>query len=403
MLTDSSVFLLQKKNALKGGDNDIFLKQIFGKLRWPKHLRELKKDLKKVLTKKTLASVESLSKEESRLLDHIREQTDRLNLNNVTRTNAYLEMYEQYPELQWAFLGHMVSRNGGWNMTDLQGDQLSRLMNETKRNQFFDFLERGNWLIFQDVFPQFLIYDASKKRQRNLFHLLPYLNVSRFMEVIWNFFWKEQDRYTLAMALVVNEQSYIEKRIVQNRKYKDQVLHTIEFVVQDVLSFNHILFPFHKYTEKAHLMGLTLHHFSSLHERILLGKRLYELLFHPKGFGKSIFHWAMMHPHTGSRKDYWPEVFNDVNEGIPGVALTRRLKQCRLKDGAKKIYSPRLVYAWEDVTHGPAERGDWFQDWRVLVYLQRSDEFIRGEIEGEYCETLEKLELAAVTKKAIFN
>lgn len=36
--------------------------------------------------------------------------------------------------------------------------------------------------------------------------------------------------------------------------------------------------------------------------------------------------WAMKHPHTGSRKDYWPHVFNNVNEGIPGFAYQLRLK-----------------------------------------------------------------------------
>lgn len=350
-----------------------------------------------------MSEVERLSQEDRHLLKQIKEQTNKLNLNNVTRTRAYLEMYERYPELQWAFLGHMVSRNGGWNMTDLQGDQLTRLMNETKRKQFFLFLERGNWLIFQDVFPQLLIYEASKKRKRNLFHLLPHFGVSRFMEVMWNYFWKTNDRYTLTMALIVNEQNYLEKRIIQNKKYKEQVLYTLEFVVQDLLSFNHILFPFHHYAKKATVIGLTIHQFASLHDRIILGKRLYELLFHPKSNGKAIFHWAMMHPHTGSRKDYWPEIFNDVNEGIPSVALSRRLKYCRLKDGAMKIYSPRLEYAWEHVTHNPAEQGDWFHDWRVLFYLWRNEEVIDGEIEGEYCETLEKLELAAVAKKAIFN
>lgn len=45
----------------------------------------------------------------------------------------------------------MVSRNGGWNMTDLKGELLSHLLSESEQNDFFQFLERGNWLIFQDV------------------------------------------------------------------------------------------------------------------------------------------------------------------------------------------------------------------------------------------------------------
>ena len=66
----------------------------------------------------------------------------------------------------------MVSRNGGWNMTDLKGGLLSRLLTKKEVESFFTFLERGNWLIFQDAYPQFLVYEESKKRGKNLFYLL---------------------------------------------------------------------------------------------------------------------------------------------------------------------------------------------------------------------------------------
>ena len=53
-------------------------------------------------------------------------------MNNITRTKAYFDIYQKYPEIHWAFLGHMVSRNGGWNMTDLKGDFLTRLLTKKK-------------------------------------------------------------------------------------------------------------------------------------------------------------------------------------------------------------------------------------------------------------------------------
>ena len=59
-------------------------------------------------------------------------------------------------------------------------------------------------------------------------------------------FWKKRDCYLLAIALIINEQSYLEKRIIQNPLYKEKVFNTLEFVLQDLLSFNHILFPFRK-------------------------------------------------------------------------------------------------------------------------------------------------------------
>ncbi|MGR5913912.1 DUF2515 family protein [Bacillus pacificus] len=54
----------------------------------------------------------------------------------------------------------MVSRNGGWNMTDLKGIYIRNCY--LRRSIYFlFFLERSNWLIFQDVYPQFLLYEQS--------------------------------------------------------------------------------------------------------------------------------------------------------------------------------------------------------------------------------------------------
>lgn len=339
-----------------------------------------------------------LSKEEKGLIERIKSDTTEHNLNNVTRTLAYFDVYQQHPEIHWAFLGHMVSRNGGWNMTDLKGDLLTRLLTKKERNAYFTFLERGNWLIFQDAYPQFLLYSESLKRNKPLFYLLPYLNISTFMETIWNYFWRKQDTHILTIALVINEQNYLEKRVIQNPIYQKDVLDTLEFKLQDHLSFNHILFPY----RKKSLAGQTLHQFQSLHERILLGKRLYAVLFQKKDLLDQFVKWAKTHHHTGSRKDYWPHIFNNINEGIPGFPYQLRLSSCKLRWGAKRIYSPDLMSAWKNVHHQDAEKGDWFSDWQVADYLSVLNETkINGEIEYEYCKTIERLELAALAKKVI--
>jgi hypothetical protein len=336
-----------------------------------------------------------LTNEESDLLERIKSDTREHNLNNVTRTKAYFGFYQKHPEIHWAFLGHMVSRNGGWNMTDLKGDLLTRLLTKKERNAYFTFLERGNWLIFQDAYPQFLLYSESLKRGKPLFYLLPYLNISSFMETIWNYFWMKPDTYILTIALIINEQNYLEKRVIQNPNYQKDVLNTLEFKLQDLFSFNHILFPY----RKKSLAGQTLHQFQSLHERILLGKRLYAVLFQKLN---QFVDWANVQPHTGSRKDYWPHIFNNVNEGIPGFPYQLRLNACKLRWGARKIYSPDLSSAWKNVHHQDAEKGDWFSDWQIADYLSELNETqITGEIEYEYCKTLERLELAALAKKVI--
>ena len=134
-----------------------------------------------------------LTKEEQLIINKIKIQTEQLNKNNVTRTRAYYQFYIQYPEIHWALLGHMVSRNGGWNMTDLKGIYI-REFYQRKINSYFFFLER-NWLIFQDVYPQFLLYEQSVKRSQKLFHLLPHLNVSTFMETMERFLENRQQKH----------------------------------------------------------------------------------------------------------------------------------------------------------------------------------------------------------------
>lgn len=327
-------------------------------------------------------------------------QTSILNKNNITRTKAYLDFYNSHPEIHWAFLGHMVSRNAGWNMTDLRGDLLSGLMTESEKLAFFSFLERGNWLIFQDAFPQFLLYEESLKRKKSLFHLLPFFQISTFMETIWNHFLRHHDRYILTMALIINEQSYLENRVVKNSVFKKKVFDTLEFKLQEIFSFTHILFPYIK-GGKLRITGQTLRHFDSLNERILLGKRLYSLLFKNKILYHQCLKWAKSQPHTGSRHDFWPHLFHHIKDELPNKGYKLRLNYCRIRPGASRLFSPQLLFAWKDVHHPPAESGDWFQDWKIIDYLIKKDENINGEIENDYCKALENLELAIVAKKAL--
>ena len=240
----------------------------------------------------------------------------------------------------------MVSRNGGWNMTDLKGSLLSKLLNKNEVESFFIFLERGNWLIFQDAYPQFLVYEESIKRGKNLFFLLSHLHVSIFMEILWNHFWLQRDSYLLTMGLIINEQNYLESRVIQNPIYQKNVFQTLEFTLQDLLSMNHILFPYHE-AGNNQLFGQTLHHFESLHQRILLGKRLYTILFSNPQLLNMTELWANSHPHTGSRKDYWPHLYNDIDDEFPARWLKTRLDSCKLIPGSSRFYSPELAVCVE--------------------------------------------------------
>ena len=65
-----------------------------------------------------------ITQKEREIINTISNETKIHNKNNLNRTNAYLTFYHQHPEIHWAFLAHMVSRNGGYNMTDLKSPLL---------------------------------------------------------------------------------------------------------------------------------------------------------------------------------------------------------------------------------------------------------------------------------------
>ncbi|UOR13259.1 DUF2515 domain-containing protein [Halobacillus amylolyticus] len=361
------------------------------------HMKILKKQLKKAIRQQT--DRHNLTQEEENIIQTIRSVTRKQNQNNVTRTQAYFDFYQKHPEIHWALLAHLVSRNAGWNMTDLKGEYLPKLLSTKEQTDFFVFLERGNWLIFQDAYPQLLLYEESKKCGRPLFHLLSSMEVSRFMEPFWNQFWTESTKEELTIALIINEQQYIEGRVIQNKQYKDTVLNTIMFKLQDLFEFNHILFPYTTSVQKkTKLVGGTVHHFSSVKDRIILGKGLYDLLFSVQSRLAQTIEWTKSHPHTGSRKDFWPQLFNDVKETAPGQKHELQSSPCSLKPETQRIYSPALTDSWRDWPHLDAESGDWYRNKKMLHFLKKPVKILSGDIQDSYCKSIEEMELAASTK-----
>ncbi|WP_179107228.1 DUF2515 family protein [Sediminibacillus massiliensis] len=177
------------------------------------------------------------------MVERINNQTSHCNRNNLTRTEAYRQFYFKHPEIHWAFLAHMVSRNGGWSMTDLKGEFLPHLLTARKREHFFAFFERANALIFQDAYPQLLLYEESKKRGENLFYLLPVFHVSKFMKLFWDNYLEGGMPQLLTLALIINEQNYIENRVVQNYFFQDNVVKTWQFKGQEAMNLTQVLLP----------------------------------------------------------------------------------------------------------------------------------------------------------------
>jgi hypothetical protein len=205
--------------------------------------------------------------------DHTRTH---FNQNNPIRTDWYRKYWIKHPEVPWAGLAHLVSRNAGYQMSDLKryvewtrygGAALQLLLSISPTLRvlvsplavdvaktlvistlqgLFQLLETGNYLIFHDIAPQLAAYEAAKKSPamaNDLFDLLlpirppmnPAPGTPDFMADDWainqwkTFFsasqvsgwfagtWNQAPAVqTMSFALITNEQNQIEDRLVKN-------------------------------------------------------------------------------------------------------------------------------------------------------------------------------------------
>ncbi|MDF2926918.1 MAG: hypothetical protein K0R57_5832 [Paenibacillaceae bacterium] len=333
-------------------------------------------------------------------------RTEAANRNNVTRAAAYYEVYRQNPELHWAMLAHMVSRNGGWAMTDLEGEHIPHLLEPHYRRDIFLFLERANALIFQDAYPQLLLYAESKHLGQSLFRLLPRFHVSAFMQPVWDRFMQDRDPVPLTVCLIINEQNYIEGRVVRSRHYRKHVLETPAFRTQFLSQTNQVFFPYQEQRTESprstyRLAGLVLEDFSDLEERIGFGKKLYAILFGIPRIRKEVEQFAIKQPHTGSRADYDNRLFTCNKKASSPDPYAKKLEGYGLQDGASPLYSPVLQEAWEDHPVEAIERYDWFTEIKgadafTSVTVPRS-----LDMTAEACFGLRKLELAVLALQLV--
>lgn len=336
--------------------------------------------------------------DDRRLLDSILQETTVQNRNNLTRTAAYLDYYLRNPEVHWALLAHVVSRNGGYGMTDLQGEWFRRMAKTEHSQKFFAMLERINFLIFRDAFPQLLLYAKSKEQQKDLSALLPELGVSRFMMAIWNQFHQTQDSAKLSEALIVNEQSFIEERAVQHPKYQQTVLTTAQYRMESLLDLNHIVIPYKVFGE-LRVAGTTVEHFVSRADRIRTGKRLYQMLFQDRLVHEHMVDWFKSVRHTGSRSDYLPEVFSPDKSGLHlQQPYQKRFSSDTSFRGTHKLYSPVLTDVWEDVCHSEPEPGDWFRRPSDAIDLIRPVANQPLDFTTEYWQGLRTTDMLVATK-----
>lgn len=330
-----------------------------------------------------LKEQDHLSEADLLLVDQIHKSVADANRSNITRTRAYLELYDDYPEIHWALLAHMVSRNGGWSMTDIKSGLMSNLTNNEFKNHLYRFLERCNALIFQDAYPQLLLYKYSKRMKRSCFHLLPHFHISAFMEPFWDRFWIDRNSSLLTVALIINEQNYIEKRVVQHPYFREQVLKDPNFRMHEFARLNQIIFPLGNETNTNDssknsnlaprpLVGLTLSHFDNLSTRIKVGKSLYAMLFGYEDIYEGVIRFAHRIPHLGSRSEYWPALFtSQPTHAINPSNKSKELLKTEWLEDQHQLYSPLLEDVWHDTEYEPITRFDWFQEPTMLRHVSK--------------------------------
>ncbi|MYL55179.1 DUF2515 domain-containing protein [Pontibacillus yanchengensis] len=272
-----------------------------------------------------------ISKFHQNILTSINLETVKHNIDNISRTKAYQNIYINHKEIKWAFLASMVSRNAGWNMTDLQLEPLKTFLSKKVKSNLFATYERANWLIFSDAYPQLLLYESSKKFGEPLFHLLPYFHVSKFMQKEWCYFWKSQDHNRLVTALIINEQNVIQKPVIQQPFFKKKVFHGYQYLIQDFFHMSAVLFP----TVHGKVYGSYVHDFSNLTKRISLGKKLASLMFHP---------------------DYYPDFYTFAKVSEP-IGSRYEYEQYFTTPSAK---TPMLRALYPIITHKDKIRKDWY-------------------------------------------
>ncbi|WP_171051685.1 DUF2515 family protein [Alteribacter natronophilus] len=314
------------------------------------------------------------------LVKRIRRETKEFNRNNVTRTRAYLDFYSRNPDLHWAFLAHMVSRNGGWNMTDLKGSLLKGVIGEKTRESYFSFLEAANYLIFNDAYPQLRLYEESRKSGNSFSELLQVFSVSSFMKPVWDIFSETGDRAFLTAGLIINEQHYIQKRIVENPGFIQSVFSGWQFQVQEMFQLTSVIFPRRK-RKRVPLSGIKVSSFTEPGSRIKTGLSLYSLLFGNRKRRLETEIFAKGTPHTGSREDYWPHMFSGSSKAAAG----RGWHSCTRVEKPPFLYSPSLEQAWADSIHGTPSRDDWYAGQEIIEFFRYPVKTETPELSKEYC------------------
>ena len=266
-------------------------------------------------------------------IHYITKKTQGHNLDNISRTKAYQHFYIKHPEIKWSLLASVVSRNAGWNMTDLYLPPFRSILGREERLRLFMTYERANWLIFSDAYPQLLIYMIAKELNQPMFNLLSHFRVSKFMINEWERFWYSRNKRRLVNALIINEQNVIQEPVIDQSYFKKNVFLSLPYLIQNYLLMNAVLVP----TMSGEVYGKFIHGFTKLSNRINLGQYIAETIFGESKRYQHILNFLLKIEHTGSRSDY--EQFLNI----------------------QPFKNPQLRKCYREIKHDDMVRPDWYQ------------------------------------------
>lgn len=323
-----------------------------------------------------------MSVEQDKIVRKILRERYYLNYNNLTRTNFYAAYWQRNQEIPWALLANHVSRNAGYQMTDIArykkvfsmfnsgfiltpATWVSRLVvliaeygGHDTLDALFTLLECGNYLIFKDVYPPLRIYELAKNNfsnqnlylellQREEFKIDDFIKQKwydffqkgqqvQFAE-LWKYAWGyDSDIQKHSFALIVNEQNQIEDRIInytenyylKNHQIGSRVINSL-IELAGKLGITRLCFPQSSYdlgkkrfntVQKLHIYKVE--GFTRLRDRIQAGKDMYAAIFND-GIGSEFMNQLINCSsviHEGSRAAYNFRNYNhtDVLSITPG-------------------------------------------------------------------------------------
>lgn len=256
------------------------------------------------------------------------DERDARNLDNVSRTESYLELYEAARawgfELPWTLMAHLVSRNAGMMMTDLAAaiESPRRIFQREALEELFCLLERANFLIFYDAWRHLLEHLARVTASAVTLAREPWFRAPRPVVAAYARYEAagargaiDEDERSLVMDLVQNEQNLIERRVVHapGARRARALIAFFEGVGQE----RPMTFPIDG-------PPITVGDFASLARRIETGERISDAYLREPARREACRQHCAAHPHTGARSDFGGKPGPTLREAWPAAEVRRR-------------------------------------------------------------------------------